>query len=112
MTYIFVVVMVSNWVHGLHVYYLMYSRLICNYRCQYCSVSKVHVIRIRPLYLLQCTSHPFICSSSQYGQTALMMAKVSEYSNPSTIKLLEEATESHVSPYQYVLSFTSILLFG
>ena len=28
-----------------------------------------------------------------------MVAKESEYSNPSIIKLLEEATESHVSPY-------------
>ena len=28
MTYIFVVVLVSNWVHGLHIYYLTYSRLI------------------------------------------------------------------------------------
>ncbi len=72
---------------------------MCNYRCQYCSVSKVHVIRIRPLYLLQCTSHPFIWSSSQRGDTALMVAEESPNSNPSTIQLLKQATESHVSPY-------------
>lgn len=33
------------------------------------------------------------------GQTGLMMAKRSRLSNHSTVKLLEEAAESHVSPY-------------
>ncbi len=38
--------------------------------------------------------------SSQDGKTALMMAKEeSPRSNPSTIRLLEEVAESHVSPY-------------
>ncbi|XP_064385255.1 uncharacterized protein LOC135334125 isoform X2 [Halichondria panicea] len=39
-----------------------------------------------------------LCTNND-GQTALMRAKESEYSNPSIIKLLEEATESHSRPH-------------
>ncbi len=38
MTYNFVVVLVSNWVHGLHIYYLAYSRLTVPYCCYYSTV--------------------------------------------------------------------------
>ncbi len=40
-----------------------------------------------------------------------MVVKGSDYSNPSTIKLLEEAAESHVSPYNNAYTYRACVFY-